>query len=445
MTIPIPLRSMAAWMLLLPLLVACSHPLEIVGDGDILSSTGQNDCLLEDQPCDNYVVGDYDVLFAAEPREGWRFIGWEGCGSQFPICSINVPAAIVKEFWGEVAPPLRAEFHLWPTLAEAANQANLEVGAAVGSTFFSSNDVQLNAASQYTSITAENAMKWASLAPTPNTYNFNQADQLVNFANANGQRVRGHTLFWHRLNGPPSWLQAELAAANDPAMHLEQLMAAHTSAVVSRYAGQIEQWDVINEPFATFTGDFDTDSIFYQYLGEEFIEIALLQAHATDPSAALFINETGVVYLPRKFDALLALAQNLLDEGAPLHGIGIQGHYLFLKPNKAVLVDMLQRVGALGLKVEITELDIPLPLFSDEPDPLAAQAQSYADVFSACLEVIACTGITMWGINDSDTWLDSFEFTVANAPNRPLLFDESLQPKPAFYSVLEILLAEDSL
>ncbi len=90
--------------------VGCSHPLEIAGVGDIRSSTTNNDCALEDQPCANYVVGDYHVTYVADPRPGWVFIGWEGCGEQFPQCSLDVPAGIVRQFAGKAVPPLRAVF-----------------------------------------------------------------------------------------------------------------------------------------------------------------------------------------------------------------------------------------------------------------------------------------------------------------------------------------------
>ena len=278
----------------------------------------------------------------------------------------------------------------------------------------------------------------AELAPTSDSFDFSDADQLVDFAVANGQRLRGHTLFWHRLNGLPPWLLEELDTSNDPAARLQELMVTHTATVVGRYAGQLAQWDVINEPLAIVGGDFDPENIFYQLLGEEYLDIALLHAHAADPSAELFINETFVEFQPKKFEALIALAQRLLDRGVPLHGLGIQGHFFVRAPDEAMLRSQLQRIAELGLKAEITELDIPLPLFSDTPDPLAAQAQAYADVFNACLAVQLCSGITVWGIDDAHTWLDSFLATTA--PNQPLLFDETLQPKPAYDSVVNTLL-----
>jgi endo-1,4-beta-xylanase len=283
-------------------------------------------------------------------------------------------------------------------------------------------------------------MKWRELAPAPDTYDFSRADQVVEFAIANGQRLRGHTLFWHRPNGPPLWLEEELQNATDPAAYLRQLMADHVVTVVGRYAGKLAQWDVINEPLAIASGELDTQNVFFELLGEEFIDIALLHAYAADPSAELFINETFTEFVPEKFDALLSLAKRLLDRGVPLHGLGLQGHFFLRAPDEAVLRDQLQRIAALGLKAEITELDIPLSLFSGTPDPLAAQARAYADVFNACLSVVLCSGITVWGVGDADTWLDSFVVSAGNAPNRPLLFDENLQAKPAYESVVDALL-----
>lgn len=325
-------------------------------------------------------------------------------------------------------------------MAGAARKAELQVGVAFDLGDRASAEQMQVVSHEFTSVTPENSMKWLSLAPAPDEYNFSGADQLVDFALANGQRLRGHTLFWHRLNGLPSWLQAELDATSDPAARLRELMADHTATVVGRYAGRIAQWDVINEPLGIVGVNFDQENIFYQLLGEEYLDLALLHAHAADPSAELFINETFAEFQPEKFDALLALAQRLLDRGVPLHGIGLQGHFFFRAPDEAVLRDQLQRIAALGLKAEITELDIPLPLFNTTPDPLAAQAQAYADVFNACLAVPQCSGITVWGVDDAHTWLDSFVVTAANAPNRPLLFDENLQAKPAYYDIVDALL-----
>jgi type IV pilus assembly protein PilY1 len=101
-------------LLVLFLVTACSHPLEIAGEGDIISSNGMHNCSLEEQPCSNYITGDYNVTYKAEPRAGWRFDGWEGCGDQFPGCTFNIPRSTVDQFIGQVAPPLRAVFSREP-------------------------------------------------------------------------------------------------------------------------------------------------------------------------------------------------------------------------------------------------------------------------------------------------------------------------------------------
>ena len=92
------------------LAAACSHPLEIVGEGDIESSTQKHDCALEEQPCANFVTGDYRVTYVADPRPGWVFTGWDGCAGQFPLCEFDVPADQVERFAGQTMPPLRAMF-----------------------------------------------------------------------------------------------------------------------------------------------------------------------------------------------------------------------------------------------------------------------------------------------------------------------------------------------
>ena len=101
-------------LLLLIVSTACSHPLEIVGGGDIQSSTDQHNCLLEQQPCANYVVGDYTVTYTAQPRAGWFFSEWEGCGTQHPHCSFDISGNVVNQFLGQTMPALKAVFTQTP-------------------------------------------------------------------------------------------------------------------------------------------------------------------------------------------------------------------------------------------------------------------------------------------------------------------------------------------
>ena len=101
------------------LVIACSHPLEIKGEGDILSASGMRDCYLEDfragaESCSkNLVVGEYRETYHAVPRDGWEFVSWENCfdeGSALDQCRLDFDAGTVKKFWGETAAPLVAVF-----------------------------------------------------------------------------------------------------------------------------------------------------------------------------------------------------------------------------------------------------------------------------------------------------------------------------------------------
>ncbi|MAE97463.1 MAG: 1,4-beta-xylanase [Deltaproteobacteria bacterium] len=321
-------------------------------------------------------------------------------------------------------------------LARAAQRAGIDVGVAVDTNLNAAR--QAIAASEFTSTTVENRLKWGSLSPAQGVYDFSGADALVDQAEQNGQRIRGHTLFWDRLNGMPGWLEADVAGATDPVAHLTQLMQTHAATVVGRYAGRLAQWDVVNEPLAQLLPTMDPESLFFQTLGESYLDVAFHAAHAADPTAQLFLNET-LTEVPTRFDALLQIAQGMLDRAAPLHGIGLQGHFLLGPPDRTQLQSQLEAVAAMGLAVELTEVDISLNHFLGDPDPLAAQARAYADVFGACVAVTACTGVTVWGVDDGDTWLDTFALTAAGAPHRPLLFDAQGLPKPAYHAAVAAL------
>ena len=93
----------------------------------------------------------------------------------------------------------------------------------------------------------------------------------------------------------------------------------------------------------------------------------------------------------------------------------------------------------LGVDVEITELDVALPLLGPVADPLAAQARVYANVARACARVRRGTGVTVWGLRDPDSWLDADPTTRGRAPNRPLLLDGKGRRKPAYRAVVETL------
>jgi endo-1,4-beta-xylanase len=316
------------------------------------------------------------------------------------------------------------------SLREAAAQAGVRIGSAV-SDFFDSDPAYGPAlAADFDSLTAENDMKWAAIQPSLGSYDFVKADELVDFAEANDMTVRGHTLLWDQetIDSTPAYV----SEVTDPA-ELRALMADHIATLVGRYAGRIDAWDVVNEPFES-TGSAFYDNVFRQVLGPGYIAEALALAHAADPDALLFVNEVLVSYQGPKFDALLQLAEDLLAQGAPLHGIGIQAHFVLPAVPEQLHANLV-KLAELGLVVELTELDVPLA--TAQPGAAEEQRRVYLEVARACLAVSACRRITLWGFTDAHTWIDSF----IGPGFAPLVLDEDYQRKPAWFGLREGLLS----
>lgn len=325
------------------------------------------------------------------------------------------------------------------TLAEVAGQTGFWVGAAIAD---SEGDLeQKTIGVHFNSVTAENAMKWGSLAPSVGQYDFQKADALVAFAAKRGVRVRGHVLIWR--DQQPADLEAEVLGADDPEARLRALLTEHIETVAGHYRGQVDAWDVVNEPMDRYGAQID-NNLFYQYLGEEYLDESFRRARAADPQARLFLNEYFYVHTPtdERVVAFRALVKRLLERGVPIDAVGIQGHFWGVGelPTRAAFEEMLSSFTELGLEVEITEMDVSRNYFPHAEDPFAEQAQVYADVFAACRTVPGCIGVTTWGMSDISTWLDRNEPFSNYAPHHPLLLDTNLQPKPAYYAACEVLL-----
>jgi endo-1,4-beta-xylanase len=335
------------------------------------------------------------------------------------------------------------------SLAETARQAGVFVGAAIASPDLSAE--QATIPRDFNSITAENAMKWGELAPTVGNYDFADADAIADFAASAGVRLRGHTLLWkHQL---PADLEDTVEAATDSAAKLRELIDEHLSMVVPRYRDVVAVWDVVNEPLHEFTGDLDLN-IFGRTLGETYIDEAFRRVHELDPDARLVLNEFFLTYgIGTRFEGktrgFLDLVERLLDRGVPVHGVGVQAHFnglvpdLIPLPTREEFEGFLRELADLGVFVELTELDVSINYFRGDPDPFARQAEFYDEVVEACMAVPRCTAVTTWGIDDSRTWLDRWELSAQLAPHEPLLFDASLEPKPAYFAVRDAMAARE--
>jgi len=296
------------------------------------------------------------------------------------------------------------------------------------------------AGSQFSVVTPGNGMKWQIVEPTQGVYDWTQADELVNFAHANGQLIRGHTLCWH--NQLPDWLTTGVANGSISSAQLRDLLHNHITVEVSRYQGKIWQWDVCNEFFTdTSPSELDPTNWWIVNAGPDIIPDAFRWAHAADPNALLFYNDFnigGEDGTNAKSDAVYAYLQQLLADGVPVHGVGNQGHLdTQYGWNPALLRQDLERFASLGLKVAITEADVRTFVnnATDQvpTDSLAqfAQPQEYSEMLKAALAVPQCISFTVWGFTDSDSWVPG---TFAGE-GYAAIYDVNQQPKAAYYAL----------
>jgi endo-1,4-beta-xylanase len=298
----------------------------------------------------------------------------------------------------------------------------------------------------FNSLTPENAMKMGPIHPEENRYNWRDADTIVAFAQANGLRVRGHNLCWHEQT--PDWFFKDGSGKLVTKEVLLKRLKEHITTVVKRYKGKIYAWDVVNEAIADDSTQFLRNSLWYQICSEDYIIKAFEYAHAADPDAVLFYNDYNTER-PEKRERIYKLLKQLVDAKVPINAVGLQGHWSVYEPSQAGLIATVKKFSSLGLKVQVTELDISVypwekdrrPMRPDEsdtytPDLQKKQEGQYADVFKIFRNYKnVITGITFWNIYDGRTWLD--EYPVKGRKNYPLLFDQHMQPKSAYWKVVD--------
>ncbi|MFJ9845301.1 non-reducing end alpha-L-arabinofuranosidase family hydrolase [Kitasatospora sp. NPDC101155] len=265
---------------------------------------------------------------------------------------------------------------------------------------------------EFTMVTPENEMKWDTTEPSRGSFNFAPADSIVNHASAHGQRMRGHTLVWH--SQLPDWVKSTTDANT-----LRSVMDNHITQEMTHYRGKIYAWDVVNEAFADGGSGQHRDSVFQNVLGNGFIEEAFRTARTADPSAKLCYNDYNIEnWSDAKTQGVYSMVKDFKSRGVPIDCVGFQSHFGAGGP-PASFQTTLSNFAALGVDVQITELDIA-----------QASTTAYTNAVQDCLNVARCTGMTVWGIRDSDSW---------RTGENPLLFDGNGNKKPAYNAVLTAL------
>lgn len=151
-----------------------------------------------------------------------------------------------------------------------------------------------------------------------------------------------------------------------------------------------------------------------------------------------YLNDYNLEYNGAKTDRTVEAVQIILDAGAPIDGVGLQGHLIVgSTPQRSSLVTVLERFTALGLEVAYTEIDVRHETLPPTDAQLAQQGVDFANVVGSCLDVAGCVGVTVWGISDQYSWIPD----VFPGAGGALLYDEELGRKPAWTSVSSVLAA----
>ncbi|MFJ8958356.1 endo-1,4-beta-xylanase [Lentzea sp. NPDC102401] len=295
------------------------------------------------------------------------------------------------------------------TLGAAAAQSGRYYGTAVAAGKLGDSTYVNILNTEFNMVTAENEMKWDATEPNRGQFNYSGGDRILNHAVSNGKRVRGHALLWHQQQ--PGWAQG--LSGSD----LRQAAINHVTQVATHYRGKIYAWDVVNEAFADGGSGGRRDSNL-QRTGNDWIEAAFRAARAADPGAKLCYNDYNTDGINAKSTGIYNMVRDFKSRGVPIDCVGLQAHLTNNAPSD--MQANIQRFADLGVDVQITELDIAG----------SNQANAYGAVTRACLAVARCTGITVWGIRDSDSW---------RTGENPLLFTSSGAKKAAYNSVLDAL------
>jgi endo-1,4-beta-xylanase len=296
------------------------------------------------------------------------------------------------------------------TLGASAAQTGRYFGAAVAAGRLGDATYTRILSTEFNSVTPENEMKWDATEPSQGRFTYTNGDRVLNQGLAQGAKVRGHALLWHQQQ--PSWAQSLSGSA------LRSAAINHVTQVATHYRGKIYAWDVVNEAFADGGSGARRDSNL-QRTGNDWIEAAFRAARAADPNAKLCYNDYNTDGINAKSTGIYTMVRDFKSRGVPIDCVGFQSHL-----GTSLSGDYqanLQRFADLGVDVQITELDVAQG---------GNQANVYAAVTRACLAVSRCTGITVWGIRDSDSW---------RTGENPLLFDNSGNKKAAYTSVLNAL------
>ncbi|HKF47007.1 MAG TPA: endo-1,4-beta-xylanase [Terracidiphilus sp.] len=298
----------------------------------------------------------------------------------------------------------------------------------------------------FNSMTSGNDMKWSSVENTKGNFNYTNADAQVGVAVCHDMLVRGHNLVWATGAQTPSYATGD--GSNSPANQATVVanIQEHIQNEVTHFGKKVTVWDVVNEPLDPNQPDCLVHGPFYKVLGKSYIDVALQAARQYAPAGTkLFINDYSTAD-PNRLACLVQVVNDLQTRGIPLDGVGHEFHNAINYPSVAGMVNAVNTIAEdfPGIDQQVTEYDESVYNAGDNhsdygnnlpPSVLAEQGWLYFDTFTAFKSLAGkIDRVTIWGMADDDTWLDSFPI---NRTDYPLPFDHGLQAKPAYWGIVD--------
>ena len=385
----------------------------------------------------------YSMALAYDPGQAFLYVE-SNSGTQ---------SFYIDDFQLTYIPPVTIQTDI-PSIFQSLEEF-FPVGAAVDPSDLSGPHAQL-LAKHFNSIVSGNDMKWDAIEPQEGQFTFTTADAEVSFAKAHNMLMRGHNLVWANGSQTPAWVFREadgvtpLSATNPADVSLlTQRIQNHIMNEVQHFGSAIYVWDVVNEPLDPSQSDCLSHGPFYQVLGPAYLQIALRAARQfAPPGTQLFINDFSTSD-PNRLQCLISVIARLRGHDIPLDGVGHEMHSHIDYPSAQSMfaaVDVLHERFP-RLHQQVTELDVSVYLAADNTSNYAANGgsvpqsliaeqgwlyQKYFEVFRRLKGKL--DAVTLWGLGDDNTWLDSFPI---NRLDLPLPFDTRLQAKPAYWGIVD--------
>ncbi|GAB1316512.1 Glycoside hydrolase, 10 [Madurella fahalii] len=332
------------------------------------------------------------------------------------LAALLAPAAVTAQL-NDLA--IRAGLKYFGTaLREGAINSDSQYAAILGDT------------SMFGQLVPENGQKWESTQPTRGSFTYAQGDITANTARRNGQGLRCHTLVWY--SQLPSWV----SSGSWTRASLQSVIETHISNVMGHYRGQCYAWDVVNEA----VGDDGNwrPNVFLSTFNTDYFAIAFNAAKRADPDTKLYYNDYNLEYNQAKTDRAVELVRIVQAAGAPIDGVGFQGHLIVgSTPSRNNLATALRRFTALGVEVAYTELDIRHSSLPASSSALVTQGNDFANVVGSCLDVEGCIGVTVWSFTDKYSWIPE----TFSGEGDALIYDRNFNRKPAWTSISSVLAA----